>query len=749
MKTDVLKISLREQAIYVPIQKKTSEFVTLSESTMNFAMNLAGLGFGCSEPLLQAVNQLDESGLKQIFETLKDTSGLNKSWLPMTKDWLNRNSANNHKLNFFDRFKGYKGLAMPCGCNVPNNVFQLKSYNGCPVCGKAFGASNHVFMHQGSKLKELKLWRDTDVADYLKALLNASVALDATQRDSLTVLLKYFDVPTDVKIQIKENAMLVIDALTATNKEQEAATYFSTPNDVIRYLWFKHTGFIQVFTPKTILKRKAVNANHIYAPASRGMSTYFKEKANLKLKYSRSDGRRVAAWLNNMKMPAAQMCEIMHPRREMWVRFIRALRLAEHAKRKGFGHLAEVLDRFYRKDYEVWAGKLENSRMRYDEATNFNLLKQRPGLFARSLFANILWFGTETTLYHFTEIVDKVPARLLITLNMYAKVYFSHNATRVIKPNGGTSKRIGGNQFIAAYTEKQLIAIQQNIEDFCIEVLSERFARKDNTGTAVFIDKGLFNIPVAIGDRSDSVQDLPSALMGTKFPLESNQVRLFMQWGKGLRAQHLDMDLSCKVAYNDHQEFCSYSSLEIAGCKHSGDIIEIPHMSGTAEYIELDVAALKANGAQYVSFTCNAYSNGSIAPNLEVGWMNSRYPMKISRSGVAYDPSCVQHKVRITQGLNKGLLFGILDVQKKEITWMEMSFGGQIVQNLNVATVKGLLTKLDSKMSLGNLLTLKAGVQNMNIVSTSQEADVCYDKEWASNSTAINELLQELDAENA
>ncbi len=77
---------------------------------------------------------------------------------------------------------------------------------------------------------------------------------------------------------------------------------------------------------------------------------------------------------------------------------------------------------------------------------------------------------------------------------------------------------------------------------------------------------------------------------------------------------------------------------------HSRDIQQIPEKVGTAEYIDLDLDQLSRAKAKYVSFTCNAYSGGSISPNLVVEWMDSKYPMRISKkTGIAYDPSCVQH----------------------------------------------------------------------------------------------------------
>jgi hypothetical protein len=249
-------------------------------------------------------------------------------------------------------------------------------------------------------------------------------------------------------------------------------------------------------------------------------------------------------------------------------------------------------------------------------------------------------------------------------------------------------------------------------------------------------------MPVAIGDRSENVQDLPSALMGARFAVEGNTVRLFMQWGEGLPAQHMDMDLSCHLAWaNGKTDFCSYSHLVTTGCKHSGDIRSIPDKIGTAEYIEINVAELQAAQVQYVTFTCNAFSSGAITPNMVVGWMNSKHPMKISETtGVAYDPSCVQYQVRITSNLTKGLVFGVLDVAAAEIVWLEMPFAGQVVQGLNSKGVQALLAKLNAKLSIGNLLAIKAVAQNLTVVET-EDADEVYTLQWAMNAAAVTKLL--------
>ena len=115
--------------------------------------------------------------------------------------------------------------------------------------------------------------------------------------------------------------------------------------------------------------------------------------------------------------------------------------------------------------------------------------------------------------------------------------------------------------------------------------------------------------------------------------------------------------------------------------------------------------------------------------------------MKVSRKGVAYDPTAVQHQVRIKKSLTKGMVFGILDIQRREVIWLEMSFDGQVVQNMNSIDVKTLLRKLDAKFKIGTLLELKAKVQGLEIVEDASLADEIYDMSWALNTAEVSKLF--------
>lgn len=747
MKKELLKVAIRQNAIYLPATEESNRQSVLTPTTVALVAQLSKLGYGLSEKLLHAINLTSPTGQVEILQVLKEVLGVEFNWAPLVKGWdtPTGESQLDHLITWIANLFGSKnGVKLPCGHLIPDNTFPLERYNGCPYCGTPFRTATTQYFGQGSKLKVLELWQDKELNAFFTDLLESRTALDATQADSLKILLSELSLPKpDTEIKMKETLMLVIDTLVKQGREQEAQIYFSSPNDVLRYLWYKKTGFLQIIEPKTIIFKTGKNNEHMSPQLDTSQSAAERKREELKLKYTRRQCRMVARWLNNLPMPAEKSCEMMHPKREMWVRMIRALRLAEYARKEGFGKLKELMNVFYRQTYRVWQGEVDRCRLKVDAECTFALLKQRPGLFARSLFANMLLFGPEITLAAFREVMFQLPARLIVTLGMYSENYFTPEQKRLVKPLGGNARLIPPNNLLEIYPVEQLNDMVKTIQDLSKEVVAARFAKSadGNENKSMYIDPMLFHIPLSIGDRSETIQDTSAALQGTRFQLEGDKVRLFMQWGKGLSAQPLDMDLSCGIALPYSMEVCSYFNLQAVGAKHSGDIRSIPDRIGTAEYIELDLNELDRAGALYVVFTCNAYSNGAISPNLVVGWMNSAYPMEISEeTGVAYDPSTVQHQVRVSQSLSKGLMFGILKVKQREIVWLEISFGGQNILSLDTQEIEKYLSKLDAKTSIGEMLALKAETQGLQLTDT-PDADEVYTSEWAMNTAAVTKLL--------
>jgi hypothetical protein len=739
----LLKVALRQQALYIPKLKRPFTHTPVDEAVISFVAELVNLGYQVSEELLYAIITMDIDARELALDNISDAKGLEKGWTPLIRDWQTplHVTTEDYIMTFFANFfKHGDEVTLPCGHYIPEGTFPLERYNGCPFCTKPFQFEKLTLKNQGSKKNVLRCWTLEDVHKYYNNLLLSRTPLDATQADSLKTLMSLFPLP-DVKPAMKETLMLVIDILLERNDQEKAQELISSPNEVLRYLWYKHTGFVQIFAPKTIIQRHGKNHQHLRQELSTAAAARIYTKASLALYYSRQTGRMVAEWLNAMEAPVEKLCEEMHPKRGMWIRFIRALRLSEFSRRTGFEKLAELLDVFYNEKYEVYNGKVQHFRLRKDVNATMKLLQQRPGLFARSLFANMLWFGHEIVLDAFADTISRVPARLVFTLNMYAEDYFNKNNYRTVKPLGGVAKMIKPNKLLALFSDEELAQMKEGVQDLTLRLMKGRFAGVANGNKTIYIDPLLFKMPLSIGDRSDSIQDLPVALQGTRFPIEGDTVRLFMQWGTGLPAQHLDMDLSCMITYDQVVDHCSFNNPYPKGCKHSGDILRIPDQVGTAEYIDINLALLSKEGARYVTFVCNAYSNGSMSPNMVIGWMDSANEMTVTDAGVAYDPSCVQHQVRIGKGLTKGLVFGVLELATREIIWLEMPFQGQVVGQMNFNMVQTLLRKLESKLSVGNMLRMKADAQQLKEVEHPSMADEAYTTVWAKDAAAVTQLF--------
>ena len=745
------RVALRYRAVFLDINRENINMKSeASVPVMAFVTRLKENGFCVSEELLHALNAAPADRLAEITECINDVMGVKLNWAPLVKGWNvpTGESLADHLItwiaNIFGKEAGFKGTTLPCGHLIPEGTFPIERYNGCPFCGTPFETADFVYKGQASKLKELRLFTIEDMKHVFASLLASTTPLDGTQKDSLEQLLREFSLPEDANITMKETAMLVIKLLVEQNKADEASKLLKTPTDVLRYLWYEKTGYVQIIEPKTLVAHARKLYFHMWGPLDRGADAAKDMKKKLMLKYDRKACLRVALWLNAIPLTARQAAENMNPKRGMWVRMIRALRLGEYSRKNGFDHLAEILDVFYKQDYSTWQGRVDKARSENDADMTLALLKERPGLFARCLFASMLRFGSDKVLAAFEEVADKMPARLLLSLGNAAEAYFDPKEVRLARPITGVTHQIEPNKLLALYDDEARKAMTGAVNDLYKASMARRFAIQQTEAKTIFIDPALYNIPISVGDRSATIQDASCALMGTRFPVEGDAVRLFLQWGKGLHAQHLDMDLSARVTLPNGQiAECAYYNLTCVGAKHSGDIRSIPEMVGTAEYIELSLPELEAAGAVYVTFTCNAYSTGALSPNLVVGWMDSANPMKISEEkGVAYDPSCVQHMVRISEGnLSKGLVFGVLDVAKREIIWLEMPFTAQTMRGVNSESIEALLHKLESKLSIGELLDMKAKAQSLTSVENAEEADEAYTYEWALNPAEVTKLL--------
>lgn len=745
------RVALRYQALFVDINREEIDMTCASTpQVIAFVAQLKEIGYCVSEELLHALCRTDSDTLQSTTDIMNDVMGVNLNWVPLVKGWTEPTGESriDHIITLFVNIvagnDNSMGTRLKCGHLIPNGTFPLDRYNGCPFCGTPFETSTAIYKGTSDKLKELRLFTRQDLLHVFTTLLSSSIPLDATQKASLQNLLIVFPMPDHVEIEMKGTMMLVAHQLFALNKTDEAKNFFKTPTDVLRYLWYEKTGYIRIIQPRTLISQARRFYAHMFGPLNQSSSAAQDMKTKLRLKYNRKVCRQMAELINNLPMSAELATETMNSKRAMWVRFIRALRLGEYSRRKGFEHLAAILDLFYKQNYTTWQGHIDELQRKHDVERSLVTLKQKPGMFARCLLSTMLRYGSTVTLNAFGEVAEKVPARLLLSLSDTASIYFDLEGVRLAHPVTGTLHALSPNPLLYRYNTDERNAMMRDIKELFKCSMRKRFSLIENPHKKMFIDPQLFDIPLGVGDRTLTVQDTSCALQGTRFRVRGNAVRLFLQWGKGLHAQHLDMDLSCYITFEDKKtEACAFYNLVATGAYHSGDIRSIPEMVGTAEYILLDIAKLKKAKAKYVIFTCNAYSCVALSPNLVVGWMNSVYPMSVSEeTGVAYNPACVQHMVKVgTENLAKGLVFGVLSIATREITWLEMPFTSQTICGCNTTTVEALLRRVRSKISIGELLNVKAEAQGLELVNVMNDADEVYPFEWALNTAEVSNLL--------
>ena len=70
-----------------------------------------------------------------------------------------------------------------------------------------------------------------------------------------------------------------------------------------------------------------------------------------------------------------------------------------------------------------------------------------------------------------------------------------------------------------------------------------------------------------------------------------------------------------------------------------------------------------------------------------------------------------------------------------------MPFTSQTLRGADSASIEALLHKLESKLSVGELLDMKANAQNLTSVESADEADEAYTYEWALNPAEVTMLL--------
>lgn len=761
MNKSLAKVALRLGAIYVENPVETPDSTLLRLSTITALTQLNERGFILDEKALRQFNMMPVEDQAAILETINDVYNLDMNWAPLVRGWQEPTgeSAVDHLLVAFanilaDSGDEVKGRRLECGHLIPDGTFDLSRYNGCPFCGRPFVLHpGFTFLGQGSKKKELAMLSRSDLESRMKEVIGTNALLDATWREILGILIEELPFAEPMpEIPVKENAMIVAKYLMARQGIDALRPYIKDPSDLLRFIWFVKTDELRVIRPRTL-------ENQMWNTLGRFRLRQSIEDTKKKiedvrqqrlLKFNRRECRFAADMLNGCHLSVEAMCEQMNPFREMWVRVIRALRLTEFARRKGYGKLRALLDKFYRKDYYTAEGEVNRALKASDFDEAMAILKGRPGLFARHLFALMLRFGHERVVAEFCTIADKLPLRMLMGLTQNAEKYFrEQNKWREIRTITGVKKYILADRRVMGMTDDERISAVALINKIIEPALKAIYALNPKPGRKMYISPELGLMTLPLGARSDMIQDVMAVNPGSVFPVAGDKVRLFLHWGKGLPAQEIDLDLSAALlGESDIRGYCAFFSLSTYGTLHSGDMREFPDYVGTAEFVELDIPKLQEIGICKVVFFANSFTPGAIQCNAMMGWMASENPMTVDdATGVAFDPSAVQFMLKVPDNmLAKGLLFGVLDVKNREVTYIESPVDGQEIDDLNFNEFMAAINAYKHMLTVDRALRLLAEARGMTVITElPADGDLSgidiYDRKWALDRSRVLSLL--------
>ena len=111
MKKDLLKVSIRQHAIYLPAIEGTEKREALTSTTVTLVAQLRKVGYSLSEELLHAVNQLYPAQQVEILQVMKEVLGVSLNWAPLVKGWDTILDYSNKLVDIYKdaKYKDYDG----------------------------------------------------------------------------------------------------------------------------------------------------------------------------------------------------------------------------------------------------------------------------------------------------------------------------------------------------------------------------------------------------------------------------------------------------------------------------------------------------------------------------------------------------------------------------------------------------------------------------------------------------------------
>lgn len=696
------KILLRRKNLLIvePINADYEQTKNEQALVVTMMKNVQSLGFTFSKELFEALSHMNRDELKVFYSdlipALKELVGADVEYNPMYP-------------NFPTQVAEMDGIEL-----FINAIVHYWSFG---TLMPEYEKDERLPLIDVNKMALLSTGNHEDLMEIFKNLVASKTSISAQDKEDVTTIIKdcadYANYLPD-EIPLKENVALIGKLIIEEAPVKSASAiskYFRTATDVLRLVTALSDGDISLA----------------------GKTKY----RNLK----RRERRMILDLLAN----CGNITEDLFRYQYEWIRVAEILHPFEYNYPR-YKNVNKAFDTI-RNDKKplMFGGKVQAAILRKDMKAAADLLKSRPGEFARQLDKVLRDSDNPAYILEcFKSVAVEISAPVLLQVRQHfiGRMAETPNPVRVFFPKGNLAKAMSIKNELPAIDK----TICQNVAKACRDALIEQYKSKESLGK-VYVDEEFKNYLVPFSQRSASSTN-KSVVRGSQLPIKSDAtaVRAFIWWtntskGNGWDAGRVDIDLSAAIYDSDwnYVEHISYTRLRSGKMKafHSGDITNGGSLNGkgVAEFIDVDIDAVAENGRyivyQVYNYTGQHYSS---LENCRFGWMER----EDVQSGEIFEPTTVNMVMDVNaEGVTA--IPVIFDCVERKFIWCDMNLGiershhGGINLESNISGVTATcyaMTHLN-KPNIYDLAMLNAMARG-TVVTDRNEADIIF-----SNDTTV------------
>lgn len=696
------KILLRRKNLLIvePINADYEQTKNEQALVVTMMKNVQSLGFTFSKELFEALSHMNRDELKVFYSdlipALKELVGADVEYNPMYP-------------NFPTQVAEMDGIEL-----FINAIVHYWSFG---TLMPEYEKDERLPLIDVNKMALLSTGNHEDLMEIFKNLVASKTSLSAQDKEDVTTIIKncadYANYLPD-EIPLKENVALIGKLIIEEAPVKSASAiskYFRTATDVLRLVTALSDGDISLA----------------------GKTKY----RNLK----RRERRMILDLLAN----CGSITEDLFRYQYEWIRVAEILHPFEYNYPR-YKNVNKAFDTL-RNDKKplMFGGKVQAAILRKDMKAAADLLKSRPGEFARQLDKVLRDSDNPAYILEcFKSVAVEISAPVLLQVRQHfiGRMAETPNPVRVFFPKGNLAKAMSIKNELPAIDK----TICQNVAKACRDALIEQYKSKESLGK-VYVDEEFKNYLVPFSQRSASSTN-KSVVRGSQLPIKSDAtaVRAFIWWtntskGNGWDAGRVDIDLSAAIYDSDwnYVEHVSYTRLRSGKMKafHSGDITNGGSLNGkgVAEFIDVDIDAVAENG-RYIVYQVYNYTGQhySTLENCRFGWMER----EDVQSGEIFEPTTVNMVMDVNaEGVTA--IPVIFDCVERKFIWCDMNLGiershhGGINLESNISGVTATcyaMTHLN-KPNIYDLAMLNAMARG-TVVTDRNEADIIF-----SNDTTV------------